>query len=134
MILLYLLLYIPSPVWNSVIVTLKFVCVGSVGYFMWILHRRPDFVRECSRIDQLQAVFRIVLQIVFGFIAGLILFQMPHQWTDFPQALAQLLYAVFFYVTNITSNGKPGRRRKIVLAKLKKMFGLEWIPKPAPVL
>jgi hypothetical protein len=101
---------------------------------MWILHRRPDFVRECSRIDQLQAVFRIVLQIVFGFIAGLILFQMPHQWTDFPQALAQLLYAVFFYVTNITSNGKPGRRRKIVLAKLKKMFGLEWIPKPAPVL
>jgi len=133
MILLYVLLYMPSPFWNFIVIPAKFLCAGSVGYFMWTLHRRPDFVRKSSREDQTMVVIRIVLQISFGSIAGFILYQVPHRWTDLPQALAQLLYAAFFYVTNITSDGKPGRRRKMALAELKKMFGLEWIPKPIPV-
>jgi hypothetical protein len=138
MIVLYLLLnipslYIPSPILSFILIPFKIICVGSVGCVMWILHQRPDFVRKSAREGQFDAVLRIVVQILFGTIAGFTLFLVPHRWADLSQALAQLLYAVFFYVTNITSNGKPGRRRKMALADLKKMFGFEWIPKPIPV-
>jgi hypothetical protein len=138
MIILYVLLsipslYIPSIIWSFILISFKFFCICSVGYIMWILHRRPDFLRKSARENQIEAVFRIAVQISLGSIAGFTLFLVPHRWTDLPGALAQLLYVVFFYVTNITSDGKPGRRRKMALAELKKMFGLEWIPKPIPV-
>ena len=67
MILLYVLLYMPSPFWNFIVIPAKFLCAGSVGYFMWTLHRRPDFVRKSSREDQTMVVIRIVLRDIIWF-------------------------------------------------------------------
>jgi hypothetical protein len=130
MIALYLVLTLPPAKWTLSLVLVKIICALSIGTLMWMLHKRPAVVRKYTQRSRFEAVNRIILQGVFGVMAAAVLFALPHQWTDVPTALAQVVYVVFFYATDITSDGERGRRRKAALAELKKMFGTEWIPKP----
>jgi hypothetical protein len=130
MIALYLVLTLPPAKWTLSLVLVKIICALSLGTLMWMLHKRPAAVRKYTQRSRFEAVNRIILQGVFGVILVAVLFAPPHQWTDVPTALAQVVYVVFFYATDITSDGERGRRRKAALAELKKMFGTEWIPKP----
>jgi hypothetical protein len=133
MIVLYIVLCLVHSFWYLDLILVKIICSFSVAYLMWNMHQRPATVRKCMQKYQPNSYYRISLQVVFGSLVVFILFQPPHQWTNVSQALAQILFVVFFYVVDITSNGEPGRRRKMALAELKKMFGLEWIPKPVLV-
>jgi|GEM_PF-2219376 archaellum biogenesis protein FlaJ (TadC family) len=130
MIALYLVLTLPPAKWTLSLVLVKIICALSLGTLMWMLHKRPAAVRKYTQRSRFEAVNRIILQGVFGVILVAVLFAPPYQWTDVPTALAQVVYVVFFYATDITSDGERGRRRKAALAELKKMFGTEWIPKP----
>ena len=76
---------------------------------------------------------RAVLGLFLIFLAGDFYGMPPHRFVDFTCGTAQLVYLVFFYMTDIASNGERGRKRKLALAELKKLFGAEWIPKPVTV-
>jgi hypothetical protein len=130
MIALYVVLTLLPSKWMLSFVLAKTICALSIGTLMWMLHKRSAAVRKYTQRSRFEAVNRIILQGVFGVMAATVLFVPPHQWTDVPTAVAQVVYVVFFYATDITSDGERGRRRKAALAELKKMFGTEWIPKP----
>ena len=100
---------------------------------MWFLHLRPIETRYASQKSIASAMLRLALQFWAIILDFLILSKPPHDWQDIPNALAQILYIVFFYMIDICSWGQKGRRRKLALAELKKMFGATWIPKPVPV-
>jgi len=130
MIALYLILTMIPPKWTLSVVLVKIAEAFCISPLMWLMHIRPAAIRRYTQGSRFQAVNRLILQGVFGVIAAVVFFMSPHQWTDAPMAVAQVVYVVFFYATDITSDGERGRRRKAALAELKKMFGTEWIPKP----
>jgi hypothetical protein len=72
-----------------------------------------------------------MFQAICLFLCSFLFFAPPHRITDRCTAIAQIVYLVFFYAADIRSDGTPGRRRKLALAELKKLFGAAWIPKPA---
>lgn len=114
------------PVWLSVALL--------AAPSMWFLHRRPDAMRECGKfLRKIHACFRVGLQFFSGAIAIFELTTWAHTQRDIPAAAAQVTYLVFYYMIDIASKGKPGRRRKLAWAKLKELFGTEWIPKPVVV-
>jgi hypothetical protein len=130
MIALYIVLTVIPPKWTLSVVLVKIAAAFCISPLMWLMHIRPAAIRRYTQGSRFQAVNRLILQGVFGVMAAAVLFALPHQWTDVPTAVAQVVYVVFFYATDITSEGERGRRRKAALAELKKMFGTEWIPKP----
>ena len=75
-----------------------------------------------------KAAYRIILQICLGFFAIVAVVPPPPSASNI--AVAQIVYVVFIYMTDITSNGERGRRRKLSWAKIKELFGTVWIPKP----
>ena len=130
MIALYIVLTVIPPKWTLSVVLVKIAAAFCISPLMWLMHIRPAAIRRYTQGSRFQAVNRLILQGVFGVMAAAVLFALPHQWTDVPTAVAQVVYVVFFYATDITSDGERGRRWKAALAELKKMFGTEWIPKP----
>jgi hypothetical protein len=133
MIVLYMLL-VAIPVdlkWTTIFT--KIFCALWVGWMMWILHRRPAATRRFWNGSRVLAMSRVMLQGGLGLVVAFILFAPPRVWSNIPLALAQIIYAVFFYATDITSDSGHGKRRKLALVELKKMFGTEWIPKPVAV-
>ena len=129
MIALYVTL-VANP-WSSSTVSLppRAFLACMLGYFMWTIHRRPEAVREISRwIPRYKAAYRIILQICLGFFAIVAVVPPPPSASNI--AVAQIVYVVFIYMTDITSNGERGRRRKLSWAKIKELFGTVWIPKP----
>jgi len=103
------------------------------GSSMWVLHLRSVESRYASQKSPLGAMFRAFLQGWVVWLDFLILGVSPHHWQDIPNALAQILFLIFFYMIDICSWGQKGRRRKLALAELKKMFGVIWVPKPIPI-
>jgi hypothetical protein len=133
MIVLYVLLVLIPSDWKWATILSRVICGPWVGWMMWILHRRPAATRKFWEKSQSLALCRIVLQCGLGLVVVFILAAPPYTWSNIPLALAQVVYVVFFYATDITSDGGHGKRRKLFLAELKKMFGTEWIPKPMVV-
>ena len=133
MIILYVLLVLVPPdlKWSTILT--RIICGLWVGWMMWILHRRPAATRKFWEGSRVLALCRVVLQCGIGLVVAFILFAPPYVWGNIPLALAQVVYIVFFYATDITSDGGHGKRRQVALAELKKMFGTEWIPKPVAV-
>lgn len=104
-----------------------------LAFINWHLHRRPESMRNSTQRNPMYRAVRAVLGLFLIFLAAA-LYGMPrHLLVDFTSGTAQLVYLVFFYMTDITSNGERGRKRKLALAELKKLFGTEWIPKPVTV-
>jgi hypothetical protein len=130
MIVLYVLLTMTPPKWTLIVIMVKIVSAVMVVTLMWSIHRRPSSIRKYVQRSHFESKNRLIMQGIFGLLMVGILFVPPHQWTDVLMAVAQVVYVVFFYATDITSDGERGRRRKAALAELKKMFGTEWIPKP----
>jgi hypothetical protein len=111
----------------------KIPIVAFVACMMWLLHRRPAVIRRISYGSRATAIGRFIVQMMMLLAAFIVIFFSPHRWTDGAVAFSQVEYIVFFYAVDITSDGERGRRRRLALAELKKMFGTEWIPKPVPV-
>ena len=130
MIVLYVLLTMTPPKWTLIVIMVKIVSAVMIGILMWSIHRRPASIRKYVQRSHFESKNRLITQGIFGLLIVGILFEPPHYWTDVLMAVAQVVYVVFFYATDITSDGERGRRRKAALAELKKMFGTEWIPKP----
>ena len=94
---------------------------------MWSFHRRPAAERGVARRIDMLALWRALLQLttLVGSVIEACL--LPYNMT----LVLLPLWIVFIYVTDISNHGHPGRRRKLALAELKKLFGTEWMPKPA---
>jgi len=107
------------------------ICFAAfVGMMMWWMHRRPAALRGRTTLFRETSLLRVLLQVVFGLI---ILFDFfgPFHHSPHNISVLQIDYVIFLYACDIHSGGERGRRRKLALAELKKMFGTEWMPKPA---
>ena len=82
----------------------------AIGTAMWQLHRRPEALRRREYLSPFHAALRVFLQ---AFLGGLAIIDLlpPHAASTI--AMAQVVYLIFFYMTNITSNGERGQRRKL---------------------
>jgi hypothetical protein len=109
-----------------------FAALGAflVGYLMWILHRRPAAMRNSYKRNRSFGWVRATAQLFLFLLAA-----WPFSgWTETAwSATRQALYVVFWYSTDISFDGDRGRKRKLALAELKRMFGAEWIAKPLPL-
>lgn len=133
MIALYLVLYMASWQWKLPYLAAEIAVNIFVGLTMVWLHRKPAATRGGVRRYPELGALRILIQVIVLLFAGILLFIPPFRVTDIFLAVAQIVYLVFFYMTDISSQGQSGRRRKLALAELKKLFGTAWIPKPALV-
>ena len=139
MIVLYLVLMIAPILIRKE--TWSVMLVGVVAYaiivrWMWEWHRTPAAAR--GRYDQSSAlrVVRAGVQMFLLFVTFVdVIFveSPPRRLTDYLSGAGQIVYIAIYYATDIASNGKRGRRRKLAMAELKKLFGTEWIPKSLPV-
>ena len=132
LIVLYMLLIMVPSSWALGIVIVRIFVAISVGMMMWWLHRQPAAYREMGKRNALMAVARVIIQAFLGFLAAILFILPPHRLIDYATGAAQVVYLVFYYMTDIHSGGERGRRRKLAWAELKKLFGTEWIPRPAP--
>jgi len=112
---------------------LDICAVFFVGSSMWILHRRPSALRGRQKTAIFFPCFRVGLQFLIGTLSFIDIVAAPHFSGDTETAAAQIVYLIFFYMIDIRSGGERGRRRKLAWAKIKALFGTEWIPKPVPV-
>lgn len=115
--------------------TLKLLPLRIGSYIMMLvimiwLHRKPAASRGATKRYSDLCLIRVLVQIFLLSFAGIFFFAPPHRVEDIENGLAQIIYLVFFYMIDIGSTGKLGRRRKLALAELKKLFGAAWIPKP----
>lgn len=133
MIALYLVLIQVPPVRASWFLGFRIAFGMWVAFVMGWQHRRPAAMRGSAKHYPSMGASRAVMQIVLLWLAGVLFLAPPHRVYDIAVGAAQIVYLVFFYMTDIASNGERGRRRKLALAELKKLFGTEWLPKPLPV-
>lgn len=131
MIVLYLVSIYGAPINGKNGLTVRICGMFTIGSLMWCLHRIPEALRECGNfMSKRRAVFRCCLQIV---IADAIAFDLG-VWMRTGHSggaiAGQIVYAIFYYMVGIVSKGDRGRRRKLSWAKLKELFGTEWIPRP----
>jgi hypothetical protein len=131
LIVIYLFLTTICSSGNRIFQGLFFVII--LAAMMWLLHLRQPFLRTMSRVSAVSVLLRLLFQVWAAGIIFLTLWKPPHRVEDIESAIAQIIYVVFFYVVDICSKGKKGRRRKMALSELKKLFGTIWIPKPIPV-
>lgn len=131
MIVLYLALEMAGARWTLSMLGINIATWLFAGGTMIWLHRKPDARRGGAKCYLELRLLRISFQVIVFFLAGILFFLPPHRASDIGLGVAQIVYLVFFYMTDISSNGTPGRRRKLALAELKKLFGAAWIPKPA---
>ena len=128
----YLMLLIHGLPWTPAEAAMRILVAGSLGYLMWFMHRRPAAMRNATRRTPWYPAVRALLQVFMFSLAASVSWPFKH-WADVTRQVAQqLIYIVFFYATDIAFDGSRGRKRKLALAELKKMFGVEWIPKPIP--
>jgi hypothetical protein len=131
MILLYIALTMAQTKTSIASAAVSAIGAGAIGMVMWYLHRRPAAVRGIQKGWWPNALVRVLIQMLFALFITSILVRPPHHWGDWANAAAQLDYLIYFYVTDINSGGQRGRKRKLAWAELKKLFGTEWMPKPA---
>lgn len=105
----------------------------TISYFMWNVHRVPTATRRGILMPPGYKRMRVLMQAFSVFIGTLFIASGPHDYTNYMWGTAQVFFMLFWYVCSVGSNGERGRRRKLAWAELKKMFGTEWIPKPAGV-
>ncbi len=118
-----------SVSWISAKTAVAFLIVGP----MWILHRKPEAARGLMLRYPLFSVVRTVLCMFVVFLGISCLADTPYEFSKDAIGISQFVYVVFFYMTDISSKGERGRKRKLALEELKKLFGVEWIPKPVNV-
>ena len=118
-----------SPYGIGFKVTFAFLLVS----INWHLHRRPESIRSSLGRNSIYRAARVLMGLFLIFLAGILYGMPPHRFTDYTCGTAQLVYLVFLYMTDIASKGERGRKRKLALKELKKLFGTEWIPKPVTV-
>lgn len=131
LIVIYLAIFVLPPSNHARSAT--FICAFCLGYMMWILHQRPQAVRFLTRRNKTSAILRLSFQFWCGFVVFRCLLSLFHRLDDITNAILVIDYLIFFYMIDLNSEGTPGRRRKLALAELKKLFGTEWIPEPAPI-
>lgn len=133
MIVLYLALQMAAAPWTTRRLSLLGLNIAMwifvVGTMIW-LHRKPAARRGMPKYFPELRLLRVMLQVIIFGMAGISFVFPPHRASDIGIGIAQILYLVFFYMTDTNSNGKPGQRRNLALAELKKLFGTAWIPKP----
>lgn len=88
----------------------------------WHLHRRPESMRNLAQRNSMYRAMRAAVGMFLIFLASLLYGMPPHHLSGYTGGTAQLVYLVFFYMTDITSNGERGRKRKLALAELKKIW------------
>ena len=112
----------------------SFVVFLGLAWLMYVtMHRRSAWERRLLRYMKIGPVYRMFLQMIILYTMAINLFASPHYPSDLITAAAQLVFLLFCLSTCICSDGKRGRKRKLALAKLKELFGSEWIPKPVSV-
>jgi hypothetical protein len=127
---LYLMMIFMPPHWSLIWIGAKIALVLFLATMMWALHRKPAAARRLMYRDPLFGPVRGAVGIFLLLIGISCFVSTPHQFNAKAVGIAQMVYLVFFYMTDISSDGQPGRRRKLALAELKKLFGTEWLPKP----
>ena len=112
---------------GDVICTMTFVTLVMVTQ-----HRRPAAIRGLHHFAR---ILRVVVIVPILLLMALILTLPMVKARNSPgMGLAQLVYLVFFYMTDISNHNERGRRRGLALAKLKELFGdVSWLPKPVEV-
>lgn len=137
LIVIYFLTVIPGPFRKSYHLQgtlLAGLCV-LLGAIFWQWHRKPAALRMAMvAIPQLCIGRVLIIQL---FLVGFdIAIHLTAKITvfDILEMVRQTTYALIVYVTTISTHGEPGRRRKLALEELKKMFGTDWIPRPVRVL
>lgn len=129
MIAFYLVLVASPPYRTKMSFPIQMCGACLVASLMWVQHRRPEALRERARLDPtVYACARIIIQFLFG---SLFVFDLVSPDRAIAAAASQAVYLIFYYMIDITSNGERGRRRKLAWAKIKELFGTEWMPKPA---
>jgi hypothetical protein len=131
MIALYLALSIVTAKWTFLWIGVDICLWIFVGSIMVWLHRRPAMARGGGRRYADLAALRVVFQATMFFTAGVEILAPLPSMSGICNGVAQIVYIAFFYMTDINSSGKPGQRRKLALAELKKLLNVAWIPKPA---
>jgi hypothetical protein len=98
--------------------------------WMWRQQRQPDSVRTMLLFQTGMAIGRVILALLA--LIDLALIGMPPiTWHSVMSALPMTFYAMFMCSVALPRGGnKPGRKRKLAVAELKKMFG-GWLPSPA---
>jgi hypothetical protein len=130
LIVIYITLLNTGRKFTTTFITLQIICSLGIALMMWWLHRRPAAVREASKRSSMSAMVRIFFQTWFLLLVVVCTVSRPIDYQDIAMYLDYLL---FFLMNDISSKGKPGRRRKLALEKLKELFGSAWIPKPVAV-
>lgn len=98
----------------------------SVAALMYMWHRKPAAIRGFNTVWS--HLLRILL--VCPLMASAVVLLITNHDVFF--LLAQTMYLLTFYITDMNTNGTPGRRRRLAMAELKKLFGdITWLPKPA---
>jgi hypothetical protein len=104
-----------------------------ITYFMWSIHRTPAAARWGPHAPDGLKRLRVLMQVFLLSLGALSIALQPRHISSYADFLRQADYVLFYYSCQIGSNGERGRRRKLALAELKKMFGTAWIPKPIEV-
>lgn len=130
MIVLYLTLLIAAGGWTFMLLPLRIGIYIMLLVIMILLCRKPAAARGGAKRYPELRLMRVPILIILLFFAGFFFFAPPHRVVDIENGLAQIVYLVFFYSTDIGSTGERGKRRKLAWAELKKLFGTAWIPKP----
>ena len=133
MIIVYFIsFYICPPSDNLGSISAQIVAGGAISMLMWNLHRRPAATRYGKKPIIYLSWVRIIFQAITFFLIWMWAIEKPVNFLHLRYSFVQIVYMIFYYAVDIHIDGKPGRRRKLALAELKKLFGECWIPKPLP--
>lgn len=124
-----IILYVFAPIVNvprpSAFISISFC--GLIGVMLWIQALEPEAVREARAHAPGVGVLRVCMQV----FAICVMSMPPHGIkVDIGVGLQMCSYVLFQYSVSIGNTGERGRHRALSMAKLKELFGTEWMPQP----
>lgn len=109
---------------------LSFALCALIGVLLWMQMILPEAVRATRNLMPGMRSVRLCAQ-AFGILVIVTPPYTPR--LVIPAAMQIVAWVVFQYSTCITNTGHRGRKRALSLAKLKALFGTEWMPQPEMV-
>jgi hypothetical protein len=110
--------------------TLMVFAVIFLARWMWRMQQKPDSFRAMLLFQSEGAVCRVALALLALLDLGQIAAPGAATWHDVMMAAPFTFYAMFMVSIALPrGDNKPGRKRKLALAKLKEIFG-GWLPAP----
>jgi hypothetical protein len=104
-----------------------------IAFSMLTIAPRSDSERMRRRKDSGWLMIRLAIQFLFVFyITFDLLSPTKISMIEMLRHVNAFLYAFLMYSIAIGIDGERGSKRKLALAKLKELFGAEWIPRPLP--